>query len=460
MTETLVERRRRLLRSDIGSIAIRLFAERGFDAVTINDIADAAGTSPRTFFRYFATKDEVVLDYERYLLDRLGAALDGARPTEGPVTALREAFKVTSHVEPDARARVLADRAILRARAFARGRAHDRITESTPLIAAIAARMGVDDDDPRPRTTVAAIERGRRRGVPRMGHQRWTWRPRGTYRGGLGLDRGRSHDTRPSGTTDGSEQLLTVEDRFDLTGRVAVVTGGSRGIGRAIVHTFAEAGADVVVASRKLDACEATAREVIDATGRRAQAVACHVGHWTECDALLRATLERFGRIDVLVNNAGMSPLYDYLAEVSEDLYDKTLAVNLKGPFRLGALVGTHMAEHDGGSIINVGTIGSLIASPNELPYACAKAGLNALTVGLAEAFAPKVRVNSILPGPIDTDVTKAWTAEQRSGSSVPLERMGRADEIAGAALYLASDASSYTTGATIRVDGGFTRKV
>jgi len=167
-----------------------------------------------------------------------------------------------------------------------------------------------------------------------------------------------------------------------------------------------------------------------------------------------------FGRIDVLVNNAGMSPLYDELVNVTEDLYDKSLAVNLKGPFRLGVLAGTHMAKRETGVIINVGTVGSLLASPNELPYACAKAGLNALTVGLAEAFAPSVRVNAILPGAFDTDVTRAWTAEVKSGSYVPLGRLGRPDEIVGAAMYLASDASSYTTGSTIRVDGGVTRRI
>ena len=118
------------------------------------------------------------------------------------------------------------------------------------------------------------------------------------------------------------------------------------------------------------------------------------------------------------------------------------------------------MAASGGGSIINVGTVGSLLASPNELPYACAKAGLNALTVGLAEAFAPTVRVNAILPGPFDTDIAKAWPDEQRAASFVPLQRLGRPDEVVGAALYLASAASSYTTGATIRIDGGITRKV
>jgi NAD(P)-dependent dehydrogenase (short-subunit alcohol dehydrogenase family) len=145
---------------------------------------------------------------------------------------------------------------------------------------------------------------------------------------------------------------------------------------------------------------------------------------------------------------------------VTEEHYDKTLSVNLKGPFRLAALAGSHMAAHGGGSIINVSTIGSLVASPGELPYACAKAGLNALTVGLAEAFAPTVRVNGILPGPFRTDITNAWTPEMLSASYVPLQRLGEPDEIAPLAVYLASDASSYTTGTLIRVDGGVTRKV
>jgi NAD(P)-dependent dehydrogenase (short-subunit alcohol dehydrogenase family) len=254
--------------------------------------------------------------------------------------------------------------------------------------------------------------------------------------------------------------MSTFADLHDLTGKVAVVTGGSRGIGRAIVQVLAEAGADVVVSSRKLDACEATAAEVRASTGRRAVAIACHVGRWDDCERLVAETLSQLGRLDVFVNNAGMSPLYESLDAVTEDLYDKTLAVNLKGPFRLAVLAATHMAANDGGSIINVGTAGSLVASVNELPYACAKAGLNALTIGLAEAYAPKVRVNAILPGPIRTDVTKAWGPEALEGSFVPLGRLGEAAEVAPLALHLASPASSYTTGAIIRVDGGITRKV
>jgi NAD(P)-dependent dehydrogenase (short-subunit alcohol dehydrogenase family) len=253
----------------------------------------------------------------------------------------------------------------------------------------------------------------------------------------------------------------------DLTGKVAVVTGGSRGIGRAIVQTLAEAGADVVIASRKLDACEAAAEQVRASTGRRAVAIACHVGRWGDCDRLIAETLARAGRLDVLVNNAGMSPLYPSLDAVSEELFDKTLAVNLKGPFRLAVLAATHMVtvkgdgEVGGGSIINIGTTASLTASVGELPYACAKAGLNALTVGLAEAFAPRVRVNAILPGPFRTDISSGWAPpEGAEVPFVPLGRMGDPAELAPLALHLASAASSYTTGAIIRVDGGVTRKV
>ena len=253
---------------------------------------------------------------------------------------------------------------------------------------------------------------------------------------------------------------MALVDRFDLTDKVVVVTGGSRGLGRAMVHGFAEAGADVVISSRKLDACEALAQEVAAATGRRAVPVACHVGHWDDCGALIDTVYDRFGRVDVFVNNAGMSPLYENLASVTEELYDKTFAVNMKGPFRLGALVGARMAEGDGGSIINVTTAGSLMVGVNEVPYACAKAGLNALTVGLAQAYAPKVRVNTIMPGAFLTDVTKHWAPESLAVPGAPLERIGMPDEVVGAALYLASDASSYTTGAMIRIDGGITRRV
>lgn len=243
---------------------------------------------------------------------------------------------------------------------------------------------------------------------------------------------------------------------FDLSGKVALVTGGSRGLGREMVLAFARAGADVVIASRKLDACQRTAAEV-EALGRKALPVACHVGDWQALDRLADAAYERFGKVDVLVNNAGMSPLYPSLAEVSEALWDKVLAVNLKGPFRLTANIGTRMAAGDGGSIINVSSIAAIRPTPTETPYAAAKAGLNALTVAFAHAFGPKVRVNCIMAGPFLTDIAKAWhpAALEAIEATSALRRAGEPGEVIGAALYFASDASSFTTGATLRVDGG-----
>jgi NAD(P)-dependent dehydrogenase (short-subunit alcohol dehydrogenase family) len=250
-------------------------------------------------------------------------------------------------------------------------------------------------------------------------------------------------------------------DLHDLTGKVAIVTGGSRGIGRAIAQGLAQAGADVVVASRKLAACEEAAAQIRASTGTQAIAVACHVGKWADCGQLIEQVVTRTGRLDVLVNNAGMSPLYESLHEITEELYDKTLAVNLKGPFRLGALAAAYMASHDGGSIINIGTAGSQMSSPGQLPYACAKAGLNTLTVGLADAYGPKVRVNAVLPGPFLTDVSKEWATEgDGEVPYLPLRRYGRPEEIAPIVVHLASPASSFTTGAIIRVDGGVTKRV
>ena len=245
---------------------------------------------------------------------------------------------------------------------------------------------------------------------------------------------------------------------FDLHDRVAVVTGGSRGLGAEMVRAYARAGADVVIASRKLDACEALAEEIRKDTGRRALPVAFHAGEWEACDALVETVYGELGKVDVLVNNAGMSPLYESLPQVTEALYDKVLAVNLKGPFRLSSLVGTRMAEGDGGSIINVSSVAAVSPSPVEIPYGAAKAGLNNLTLGLARVFAPKVRVNCIMPGPFLTDISKAWDLEafeKQAKRGIPLQRGGEPHEIVGAALFLASDASSYTTGAVIKIDGG-----
>jgi len=246
------------------------------------------------------------------------------------------------------------------------------------------------------------------------------------------------------------------QDLFELTGRVAIVTGGSRGLGRAMALAFAEHGADVVIASRKLENCETVAEEV-RALGRRALPVAYHAGSWTDADRLAETAYAEFERVDILVNNAGMSPLYASLEEVSEELFDKVIGVNLKGPFRLSSLIGTRMAAGEGGSIINVSSIASQRPSPTEAPYGAAKAGINSLTGSLAAAFGPKVRVNCIVPGPFLTDISKAWDLDEftaRAKNAFALGRGGEPHEIVGAALYLASDASSYTTGALINIDG------
>ena len=245
-----------------------------------------------------------------------------------------------------------------------------------------------------------------------------------------------------------------VADLFDLTGRVALVTGGSRGLGREMVLAFARAGADVVIASRKLESCEATAAEV-EALGRRALPVACHVGHWQECDDLIDATLRHFGRLDVLVNNAGMSPIAPSSEETTEELFDKVVGVNFKGAFRLGSLAGRWMYDHDGGSIINVSSSGALFPSPRFGPYAGAKAALNALTQVFAQEYAPRVRANTLSAGPFLTDIAEHWSEERRQSTRSAVGHPGRPEEVVTTALYLASPASSYTTGALVRVDGG-----
>ena len=244
---------------------------------------------------------------------------------------------------------------------------------------------------------------------------------------------------------------------LDFTGRVALVTGGSRGLGRQMALALAERGANVVVTSRKAEACAEVAAE-IEAMGRQAMAYGCHVGHWDEIDGLVEAAYSRFGRIDVLINNSGMSPLYPKLTDISEALFDKVMGVNLKGPFRLMAVVGERMAAGQGGSIINISSTASLNPSPTSEPYGAAKAGLNALTRSFAFAYGPNVRVNCIVAGPFLTDISKAWDMaafEANAKANLAVERGGEPEEIVGAALYLASDSSKFTTGTTIRVDGG-----
>jgi NAD(P)-dependent dehydrogenase (short-subunit alcohol dehydrogenase family) len=242
-----------------------------------------------------------------------------------------------------------------------------------------------------------------------------------------------------------------------LLGKVALVTGSSRGLGRAMIRGFAAAGAEVIVTSRKLQDCQRVAAEIEREYGRRAVPHPAHVGHWNEVDALVEAAYSAFGRVDVLVNNAGLSPTYPSLDQVTEELFDKVIGVNLKGAFRLTALIGTRMAAGDGGSIINISSSAAVLPTASDLPYAAAKAGLNVLTAGFAQAFGPKVRVNTIMAGPFLTDMARGWDMDALAGdlAHFPLRRAGHPDEVVGTALYFASDASSYTTGAVLPVDGG-----
>ena len=244
---------------------------------------------------------------------------------------------------------------------------------------------------------------------------------------------------------------------FDMTGKVVLVTGGSRGLGFQMCRAFARAGATVVVSSRKQQGCDQAVELIRAETGAECVGIACHVGDWEACDTLVEAVYERYNRIDVLVNNAGMSPLYDSLSSVTRELWDKVIGVNLAGPFRLSAVVGEQMVRAGGGSIINVSSTASVAPGAAEVPYAAAKAGVNNLTLSLARCFAPAVRCNCIMPGPFLTDIANAWTEPvlEAINRIVPMGRAGEAEEIIGAALYLASDASSFTTGSILKVDGG-----
>ena len=246
-------------------------------------------------------------------------------------------------------------------------------------------------------------------------------------------------------------------DLFDMTGKTVLITGGSRGLGRAMAQGFAEAGADIAVVSRKLDACESAAAEIAE-LGVRTLALSCHLGHWDEIEPMFARVWDHFGKVDVVINNAGMSPLYPSLAEVSERLFDAVIGVNFKGPFRLCAVAGERMFNAAGGSIINISSTASLTPSPGTAFYGGAKAALTTISQAVAAAYHPKVRVNTIVVGPFATDVAQHWPdppdpadpRRTRSGRAI-----GAPEDIVSTALYLAADASRYVNGAAIRVDGG-----
>ena len=240
---------------------------------------------------------------------------------------------------------------------------------------------------------------------------------------------------------------------FDFTGKVALVTGGSRGLGYQMVKAFAERGADVIIASRKLDNCEKVAEEM-RGLGRRALAVSAHVGKCPDCDRLIDEAYAAFGRVDILVNNAGMSPRMPS-HEVSEALFDSVVNLNFKGPFRLASQVAKRMKDAGGGCIINVTSSGSMMPLPETVPYGSSKAALNAMSRSLAWEYAPEVRINTLSPGAFRTDIVEAWPDKGQGPISIPRGHAANPEEIVTAALFLASPASVNVTASLVRCDGG-----
>jgi NAD(P)-dependent dehydrogenase (short-subunit alcohol dehydrogenase family) len=244
---------------------------------------------------------------------------------------------------------------------------------------------------------------------------------------------------------------------FRLDGKVAVITGGSKGLGRAMALGFAEAGADVVVTSRHEEACNEVAT-AIRLLGRNGLAVGCHVADWEQCEFLIDHTVREFGHIDILVNNAGIAPVPPSLEGITEELFDKTVGVNLKGPLRLMGLAAKHIP--DGGTIINISSIASVRSSPHTIVYAAAKAGLNSITQAAAQELGPKgIRVNAIVCGTFHTASfdrsIPTKELEEEMAARIPLGRIADPDEIVGTALFLASEASAYMTGALLTLGGG-----
>ena len=242
---------------------------------------------------------------------------------------------------------------------------------------------------------------------------------------------------------------------FDLTGKSALVTGASGGIGGAIAKALHGAGASVGLSGTRVEPLEALAAEL----GERAFVLPCNLGVAEAVAELPKQAAEAMGAVDILVNNAGLSPLYSSLEDVSEELFDKVMGVNLRGPFRLTARLGGSMAARGNGSVINISSVEAARPTVHALPYAAAKAGLEAITVGFARDLAPHVRVNAIRCGMFATDIAASWGSpadvQAMAAERIPLGRVGDPSEIIGTSLFLASDASTYCTGTTITLDGG-----
>lgn len=249
------------------------------------------------------------------------------------------------------------------------------------------------------------------------------------------------------------------EEKFSLQGKVAIITGGSRGIGKAIAEGFAEMGASVVLASRKAEALEEV-RKGIEEKGGEAYVIPTHMGDMGGIERLVQGTLEKYGTIDILVNNAATNPVFCSTAEIEETAWDKIIDVNVKGVFFLTQKVGKVMVEKGSGSVINISSEAGFCPTPFLGVYSVSKAAVNMLTKVFAQEWGSRgVRVNAIAPGLVRTHFSQAlWGNEailKAALASIPLGRIAEPEEMVGLAIYLASDASSYVTGQVFLVDGG-----
>ena len=249
----------------------------------------------------------------------------------------------------------------------------------------------------------------------------------------------------------------TLARLFDLTDRVAIVTGGTRGIGRALAEGFVCAGAKVVVASRKADACAETEAYLTDELGGEALGVPTHLGELDQLQALVDTTVDRFGRLDIVINNAA-NALTQPLGAFTPEAWEKSFGVNLRGPVFLVQAALPHLKESPSGAVVNVLTVGAFLASTNVPMYSAAKAGMHAFTRAMAREWAPfGIRVNALAPGTVDTDMVRNNTpeAQESMANAAPMRRAAHADEMVGPALLLVSDAGSFITGEVLAADGG-----
>ena len=250
------------------------------------------------------------------------------------------------------------------------------------------------------------------------------------------------------------------KELFDLSGKVALVTGASRGIGESIARLLAAYGAEVIVSSRKIDGCEAVASSIRE-NGGKATALACHVGEMAQIDATFATIKQQFGRLDILVNNAAANPYFGHILDTDLAAYDKTVDVNIRGYFFMSTAAGKMMKDQGAGVILNTASVNGISPGAMQGIYSITKAAVISMTKAFAkECGSLNIRVNALLPGLTETKFASALTNNEKILKTallqIPLGRTAQPDEMAGTVLYLVSDASSYTTGTTVIVDGGF----